>query len=57
VIWTYAFIADFAKNPFRGGVGHLLVYLPFLVVALAGPVLWIGAVAKRRGEQRRLLMS
>ena len=50
-----AFILDFAKHPFRGGTGHLLAYLPFLVLALAGPALRVGAAVKRVAEQHRLL--
>ena len=36
---AFAFLVDFAKNPFRGGTLHLLAYAPFLALAAAGPLL------------------
>ena len=51
---SYAFISDFAKNPFQGGVPHVLAYLPFIAMALAGPILRIAAWAKRLSQSRRL---
>jgi hypothetical protein len=51
---SYAFISDFAKNPFQGGVPHVLAYLPFITLALAGPILRIAAWAKRLSQSRRL---
>jgi hypothetical protein len=38
-----AFLYDFARNPFRGGIGNLVAYLPFLVLAIAAPLLRLGA--------------
>jgi hypothetical protein len=51
---SYAFISDFAKNPFHGGFVNLLAYLPFITVAVAGPVLRLAAWAKRLSHSRRL---
>lgn len=47
---AFAFLVDFAKNPFKGGAGHLLAYLPFLGLAVAGPLLRLTATAKRSGH-------
>jgi len=38
---SFAFLVDFAKHPFQRS------YLPFLVLAVAGPLLRLAAVAKR----------
>jgi len=54
---SYAFIVDFAKNPFWDGAVHLVEYLPFLVLALAGPFLRVAAAVKRVSEARRLSTS
>lgn len=54
---SYAFIVDFAKKPLHGGVGHLMAYLPFVVVAFTGPLLRLAAAAKRIGEERGLAIS
>jgi len=51
---AYAFLVDFAKNPFKGGVGHLFAYAPFLALAVAGPLLRLAAMVKRLGYARRL---
>jgi hypothetical protein len=48
------FLVDFAKNPFQGGVVNLLIYLPFLALAIAGPLLRFAAVAKRLSHARAL---
>jgi hypothetical protein len=45
------FIFDFANKPFHGGV-NLLVYLPFLALAVAGPVLRLAAAVKRFSQPR-----
>ncbi len=52
---SFAFLVDFAKNPFKHGVGHLAAYLPFLALALAGPLLRLAAAAKRPAQPRRRL--
>jgi hypothetical protein len=41
------FIYDFAKNPFSGGIAQLLAYLPFLVLAIAGPLLRLAAAVQK----------
>jgi len=50
---SYAFISDFAKNPFAGGIRHFVGYLPFLTLALAGPLLRLAAAVKRRLARTR----
>lgn len=49
-----AFLADFAKNPFQDGLANLLAYLPFQLLAVAGPLLRLAALAKRSSQVRRL---
>jgi len=51
---SFAFLVDFAKNPFQGGIMNLLAYLPFLALAVAGPLLRLAAVAKRVSQTQRL---
>jgi len=41
------FIYDFANKPFHGRAANLLVYLPLLALAVAGPVLRLAAALKR----------
>ncbi len=48
------FLVDFAKNPFQGGIVNLLIYLPFLGLAIAGPLLRFAAAAKRLAHARTL---
>ena len=48
------FLVDFAKNPFQGGIVNMLIYLPFLSLAIAGPLLRIAAAAKRLAHARTL---
>jgi hypothetical protein len=49
-----AFLTDFAKHPFQGGVLDVANYLPFLALAIAGPVLRLAALVKRLSQVRRL---
>jgi hypothetical protein len=49
-----AFLTDFAKNPFQDGLASLLAYLPFQLLAVAGPLLRLAALAKRLSQVRRL---
>jgi D-alanyl-lipoteichoic acid acyltransferase DltB (MBOAT superfamily) len=49
-----AFLTDFAKNLFEGSVANFIVYLPFLTLAIAGPILRLAALAKRWSQVRRL---
>ena len=51
---SYAFISDFAKNPFQGGVPHLLAYLRFITVGVAGPMLRLATWAKRLSQSRKI---
>ncbi len=46
-----AFIFDFLKHPLHGGIKHIVVYLPFAVVAVAGPSLRLAAFAQRVGRK------
>jgi hypothetical protein len=48
-----AFLYDFAKNPFRGGLGTLVAYLPFLTLSVAGAALRLIAATQRLREARR----
>jgi hypothetical protein len=43
---AYAFAVDFLKDPFGGGARHILYYLPFAILALAGPALRLAALVK-----------
>jgi len=36
---AYAFAADFVRAPFGGGTTHVLMYAPFAILSVAGPVL------------------
>jgi D-alanyl-lipoteichoic acid acyltransferase DltB (MBOAT superfamily) len=49
-----AFLTDFAKNLFEGSVANFIIYLPFLALAIAGPILRLAALAKRWSQVRRL---
>jgi D-alanyl-lipoteichoic acid acyltransferase DltB (MBOAT superfamily) len=49
-----AFLTDFAKHPFQGGVLDVANYLPFLALAIAGPILRLAAFVKRLSQVRRL---
>lgn len=51
---AFAFLVDFAKNPFGAGISHLAAYLPFLVLAAGGPLLRLAATAKSLGRAPRL---
>jgi hypothetical protein len=39
----YAFLSDFAQNPFQGGIRHLIEYLPFAVMATVALLLQLAA--------------
>jgi len=51
---AFAFLSDFARNPFQGGLRNIVLYLPFLALAVAGPLLRLAAMAKRSANVRRL---
>jgi hypothetical protein len=41
-----AFLVDFYKDPFQGGLAHVAAYAPFAVLAIAGPLLRLAATVK-----------
>ena len=47
---TLVFIFDFSQGTFQGGLKNLAIYLPFLMLAVAGPVLRMAAAIKRRAR-------
>jgi hypothetical protein len=47
---AYAFFVDFRNEPFHGGIKHVVEYLPFAVLAVAGPSLRLAAFAQRVGR-------
>jgi hypothetical protein len=49
---TLVFLFDFYQGPFQGGIANLVIYLPFLMLALAGPILRIAAAMKRRAREQ-----
>jgi hypothetical protein len=44
---SLVFLTDFAKDPLGGGLVKVLDYLPFLILAIAGPLLRLAAAMKR----------
>jgi hypothetical protein len=50
---SLAFLTDFARNPFQGGILDMAYYLPFLALAIAGPTLRLAALVKRLSQVRR----
>ena len=50
---AYAFIVDFLQQPLHGGVKHIIEYLPFAVLSLAGPGLRLVAYMQRVGRSWR----
>jgi hypothetical protein len=44
---AFAFFVDFMKTPLHGGVKHVVEYLPFAILAIAGPLLRIAAWTMR----------
>jgi hypothetical protein len=49
---AYAFAVDFLGDPLHGGVKHVVQYLPFAVLAVAGPGLRLAALASRVARGR-----
>jgi hypothetical protein len=49
-----AFLADFARNPFGSSALHVVAYLPFLTLAIAGPVLRLAVWLRRLIRSRTL---
>ncbi len=48
---AYAFFKDFWNEPLHGGFKHVVEYLPFLVLAVAGLMLRLAAFAQRVGRR------
>jgi hypothetical protein len=44
---AYAFAVDFIKYPFNPGVKYFVVYLPFAILAVVGPILRLSPFALR----------
>jgi hypothetical protein len=44
---AYAFAVDFLASPLRGGAKHILFYLPFAALSIAGPSLRLAAFLLR----------
>jgi hypothetical protein len=51
---AFTFLADFARNPFEGGLRNFANYFPFLALAIAGPILRLAAFVKRLSQVGRL---
>lgn len=51
-----AFFVDFAIHTFQDGVANLIVYLPFVTLAAAGPLLRLAAALKRLSDARRFAL-
>lgn len=47
-----AFLSDFLRNPFEGGLARLAAYLPFIVVGCAAALLRIAYYSKRLRQKR-----
>lgn len=54
---SLAFIVDFAKEPLHGDLLRIAAYLPFLILAVAGPLLRIIAAVRRSIGPPRLATS
>lgn len=50
---AYAFAADFLKDPLAGGAKHQFEYLPFAVLAVAGPLVYVAARLPALARQAR----
>jgi hypothetical protein len=50
---AFAFLVDFNKVSFQDGIGNVIVYLPLLALAVAGPLLRLAAVVKRLARRGR----
>lgn len=49
---AFAFLVDFVVGPLRNGVRHPLNYLPFAILAVAGPLLRLGALARQQRHKQ-----
>jgi hypothetical protein len=52
---AYAFAVDFDRTPLGGGPQHIVAYLPFATLAVAGPALHLLALTKSAARQLRRL--
>jgi hypothetical protein len=50
---AYAFAKDFLANPLHGGLKHIVMYLPFAVLSVAGPLLCLTAWILRTANTGR----
>lgn len=51
---AFAFARDFLSDPFHADIKHVVAYLPFATLAIAGPILCLAAFALRTGHVWRL---
>jgi hypothetical protein len=49
---AYAFFVDFMNGPLSGGIKHVVQYLPFVILAVAGPFLRLAAWTMRMKSWR-----
>jgi len=54
---AYAFARDFVKDPLGGGLRHVAAYLPFVVLAIAGPILRLLASSVRILQLQKMSCS
>jgi hypothetical protein len=55
---AYAFAVDFFASPLQGGAKHILFYLPFAALSIAGPSLRLAAFLLRfRPKSRKIGLS
>ncbi len=54
---AYAFFVDFWNEPLGGGITHIVEYLPFVILAVAGPSLRLAAFAQRARRKGRDSMA
>jgi hypothetical protein len=47
----YAFFTDFMQDPLRGGIKHVVEYLPFVMMAAAAPLLRLAAWVRTHSNQ------
>jgi hypothetical protein len=51
---AFAFAVDFLNHPLHGGARHIVGYLPFAILAIAGPGLRLGALMLRIRQTWRI---
>jgi hypothetical protein len=50
---AYAFASDFLRSPLHGGAKHVLEYLPFAFLSVAGPAVCLAAFVQRTARSWR----